>query len=399
MRWHEVAIKDVCLLAVDCVNKTAPTVDYETPYKMLRTPNVRGGFVRTDEVKYVTKEVFDRWTRRSLPQRGDVILTREAPLGDVGRVTCDDNIFLGQRLFHYRADPEKLDPNYLTYVLQSPLVQGRIKSKGFGATVDHAKVGDCENLKIPLPPLEYQKKIGEILVNYDDLIENNRRRIALLEEAAQQLYKEWFIRLQFPSHEDTGIVDGIPNGWEQKPIGSITAEITDRILPGSVAQDYPYLGLEHLPRRSIALMDWGVAADVESSKFKFEKGDILFGKIRPYFHKVIPAPFEGICSSDTIVIRSNQKELWAFVLAVTTSERFVAYASQTSRVGARMPRADWKKMKDFVVLIPPEPILKRFSDLVEKNVNLIQTLCTQNSKLTEARDLLLPRLMSGAIEV
>jgi type I restriction enzyme, S subunit len=200
MSWPDVKIKDVCLLTVDCVNKTAPVVDYETPFKMIRTSNVRGGFVDTKNVRYVTEETFGKWTRRSRPIAGDVILTREAPLGDVGRMTVDDNIFLGQRLFQYRADLQKLDSKFLAYVLQSPLVQGRIKSKGFGATVEHARVGDFENLEIPLRPLDIQKKIGNTLAAYDDLIENNRRRIQLLEESARLLYQEWFVHLRFPFH-------------------------------------------------------------------------------------------------------------------------------------------------------------------------------------------------------
>ncbi|MFT7223409.1 MAG: type I restriction enzyme S subunit [Cellvibrionaceae bacterium] len=153
MTWQDVSIKDVCLLAVDCVNKTAPVVEYETPYRMLRTTNVRGGFVDADNTRFVTEETFVKWTRRGVPEKGDVILTREAPLGDVGRLTSDNTVFLGQRLFMYRANPEKLNAEYLAYVLQSPLVQGRIKSKGFGATVEHARVGDCENLVIPVPDL------------------------------------------------------------------------------------------------------------------------------------------------------------------------------------------------------------------------------------------------------
>src|SRR5579862_5326428 len=179
MTWPERPINQVCSHVVDCVNRTAPIVDYETPYKMLRTTNVRGGFVDTTKVRYVTEETYQRWTRRLIPQRGDVFLTREAPLGDVGRLMSDDQVFLGQRIFHYRADPEKLDGLFLAYVLQSPKVQGRIRGVGLGATVEHAKVGEFVRLLIPVPPVDIQARIGETLSAYDDLIENNRRRIAL----------------------------------------------------------------------------------------------------------------------------------------------------------------------------------------------------------------------------
>jgi type I restriction enzyme S subunit len=210
-------VSELCELAVDCVNKTAPTVDYETDYKMIRTTNVKNGFIDLDEVRYVTEDVFNKWTRRSKPQYGDVILTREAPVGEVGRFTSnDDKVFLGQRLFHYRPNPDKLDWNFLAYVLQSPPVQGRFKGMGFGATVDHVRVGDAESLPVPCPPLGVQRSIGSTLSAYDDLIENNRRRIQLLEQAARLLYKEWFVHLRFPGHEHVKIKGGVPDGWEKK---------------------------------------------------------------------------------------------------------------------------------------------------------------------------------------
>ena len=223
MSWSTVPINDVCLYAVDCPNRTAPVVDYETPFKMLRTTNVRGGFVDTRDLRCVTQETYERWTRRLVPKVGDVILTREAPLGDVGRLTSDEQVFLGQRLFHYRADPKRLDPRFLAYVLQSGEVQGWIRGVGFGATVEHAKVADFLKIPIPLPPLTTQYRIGSILSAYDDLIENNRRRIVLLEEAARQLYKEWFVRLRFPGHEHTKIINACRKGGQQRcwPIASM----------------------------------------------------------------------------------------------------------------------------------------------------------------------------------
>ncbi len=106
MSWPMRPINELCELAVDCVNKTAPIVEYETEFKMIRTTNVKNGFIDLDEVRYVTEEVFEKWTRRSKPQYGDVILTREAPVGEVGRFTSeDDKVLLGQRLFHYRPNP------------------------------------------------------------------------------------------------------------------------------------------------------------------------------------------------------------------------------------------------------------------------------------------------------
>ena len=222
-QWESFPINELCIFAIDCVNKTAPIVDYETPYKMIRTTNVKDGFIDTESVRYVTEETFKKWTRRSKPQYGDVILTREAPVGSVGRFTTDDkNIFLGQRLFHYRPDPEKLDWNYLSYVLQSEALQGWLNGIAFGATVPHITVADAETIKIPTPPIDIQKKIGKILSNYDDLIENNLKQIKLLEEKARLTYEEWFLRFRINGIKlDIDEKTGLPSGWIKQELSSI----------------------------------------------------------------------------------------------------------------------------------------------------------------------------------
>ncbi len=393
-------VSELCLLAVDCVNKTAPRVDYETPYKMIRTTNIKSGFVYLNDVGYVSEDTFEKWTRRSKPQYGDVILTREAPVGEVGRFTSnDDNVFLGQRLFQYRADPELLDWNYLAYVLQSHEVQGRLRNMGFGATVEHIKVGDAESLLIPYPPIDIQRRIGSMLAAYDDLIENNRRRMALLEDSARQLYREWFVRLRFPGHEHTPIVDGVPQGWERKTLSDLCREVRDMVLPEALEPDTPYIGLEHIPRRSISLNDWGTVEEVTSSKCRFKTGEIIFGKIRPYFHKVGVAFVDGVTSSDAIVVRPTDETLHGLVLMTMSSDEFVAVTSQQMKEGSKMPRADWKQMKAFSLPVPPPGLLKSFDDLIQPTVEQLRSLSFANQKLRQARDLLLPRLMNGELAV
>ena len=400
MTWPMRRVSELCLLAVDCVNKTAPRLDYETPYKMIRTTNIKSGFVYLDDVGYVSEETFEKWTRRSKPQFGDVILTREAPVGEIGRFTSnDDSVFLGQRLFQYRADPELLDWNFLAYVLQSHEVQGRLRNMGFGATVEHIKVGDAENLLVPCPPIDIQRHIGSTLAVYDDLIENNRRRMALLEESARLLYREWFVRLRFPGYEHTPIVDGVPQGWERKTLGDLCSEIRDMVLPEALEPDTPYIGLEHIPRRSISLNEWGTAEQVTSSKSRFKAGEIIFGKIRPYFHKVGVAFVDGVASSDAIVVRPADGTLHGLVLMTMSSDEFVAVTAQQMKEGSKMPRADWKQMKAYSVPLPPSGLLSNFDGVIQPIVEQLKSISLANQKLRTARDLLLPRLMSGELAV
>lgn len=252
---------------------------------------------------------------------------------------------------------------------------------------------------VPVPDLARQKKIANILLPYDDLIENNRRRITLLEEAARQLYQEWFARLRFPAHERAEVVDSIPNGWEPKYLGEICEDIRDAVNPDQLEPGTPYIGLEHMPRRSISLGEWGLSDEVVSTKLRFKAGEIIFGKIRPYFHKVGIAFADGVASSDAIIIRPFSSELHAFTLLTVSSDQFIAMTSKTMKEGSKMPRADWKHMKSFKIAIPPAPLLALFNEMITPIIDQLKVLNLQNRKLKEARDLLLPRLMSGEITV
>ena len=162
--WVEKRIEEWCDSVMDCVNKTAPVVEEPTPFKMIRTTNVRNGRVDVSTVRFVTEETYKIWTRRQTPQKGDVILTREAPMGEVGMLLTDDKVFLGQRLVSYRANSAKLDNQFLLFALQSGDLQGQIHAKASGSTVQHMRVPDTKNLLLAAPPLTKQREVVSQLV-------------------------------------------------------------------------------------------------------------------------------------------------------------------------------------------------------------------------------------------
>lgn len=212
--WKTDSVSALCTDVVDCVNKTAPIVDGPTDYKMIRTTNVKAGRINLNDCRYVDEATFVKWTRRIQPKRNDVILTREAPLGEVGLLRSDEPVFLGQRTMLYRANPIKLDQRFLYYSMLGPLVQGQIRSQGSGATVEHLRVPDAEAFLVAYPPLNEQRRIAALLSAYDDMIANNQRRIALLESVAEEIYREWFVRLRFPGYETVAHEKGMPLGWQ-----------------------------------------------------------------------------------------------------------------------------------------------------------------------------------------
>lgn len=379
MSWPLHPVSELCEFAVDCVNKTAPVVDFATPYKMIRTTNVKGGFIDIEDVRHVTKDTFEKWTRRSRPRFGDVILTREAPVGEVGRCTFDEeeNIFLGQRLFHYRPDPEKLDWNFLAYVLQSPEVQGRLHGRSFGATVAHVKVGDAESLLIPCPPLEVQRRIGNVLASYDDLIATNQRRIALLEDAARRLYREWFVQLRFPGHESVPVVGGVPEGWKMKMLGAIAPLNYGKALKATDRKDgkVPVFGSSGIVgTHDVALVDSG--AIVVGRK----------GNVGSLFFSPVPCfPIDTV-----FYIDPAQASYWLFLALHQLN-----FISSDSAV----PGLNRTYAHSLPLLQPSGVLAAAFERLVQPMFEQSQQLAEQNAQLARARDLLLPKLMYGQLDV
>jgi type I restriction enzyme, S subunit len=380
----------------------------EGPYILLTPGNFNpdGGIkLKGEKEKYYTGDFPSEF----LLKRGDflIVLTdliQNAPiLGSPAFVKGDNKFLHNQRLGKITdLNDSKIYPLFLYYLFNSTKVRDQIKASATGATVKHTAPERIYAVEVELPPISTQHKIAAILSAYDNLIENNTRRIAILEEMAHSLYREWFVEFRFPGHEEKRMVESalgmIPEGWEVVKLVDVAQEIRRSINPELIDPETPYFGLEHLPRRSIALANWGTAKEVQSTKLAFKKGEILFGKIRPYFHKVGVAPLDGVCSSDTIVISSRAKENFGLVLCCVSSNEFVNYATRTSQ-GTKMPRANWDVLVGYPVVIPSKQILLHFNTFLQDVVYQIQNLTFRNRNLRHTRDLLLPKLISGEVDV
>lgn len=262
-----------------------------------------------------------------------VIVGRKGTVGAV--YWADQDFFPIDTTYYVIPKSNDIRMRYVYYLLKSlPLPQ-----MNTDVAVPGLNRSNALRLKITMPSSVHQDRVVDILSAYDDLIENNRRRIQLLEQAARLLYKEWFVHLRFPGHEHVKIKacpghrsgDGVPEGWEKKVLGDLCKEIRETVSPEKLEPNTPYIGLEHLPRRSISLNEWGTAEQVTSSKHRFRENEILFGKIRPYFHKVGIAFVDGVASSDAIIIRPLDDVLMPLVLMTVSSDRFVAVTAQAMK--------------------------------------------------------------------
>ena len=353
---------------------------------------------------------------------GDLVfMQRGASIGQVSLIPKSakfSRYVLSQNLMKLTPDPEKADVEFLCYYFLSPIAQELIQRHSVGSTIPGFNLTQLRDFPVHLPPLDEQKAIAHILGTLDDKIELNQQMNQTLEAIARALFKSWFIDFDpvrakmdgrqpagmdaetaalFPDDfKDGGAIGKIPAGWRSGVLKDISENPKRTIRPEQIPVGTPYVGLEHMPKRSIALSDWGVSDNVESNKFQFENGDILFGKLRPYFHKVGVAIQNGVCSTDILVIIPKCSEWFSLALAYVSSDGFVEYTNMSSD-GTRMPRTNWQVMGQYPITIPSLEVAKAFNTEVSVIVQTIRSNIFQLKTLASIRDTLLPKLLSGEI--
>ena len=405
--WQEVKIKDIAKIIGGYAFKSKDFVQNgDVPVikiKNLKDNNLiidNGDFISQSFLK-LNEKYHINYNDILIALTGSHITLPSSAVGRVAKSKHERTLLLNQRVGKFVVDSSLCDHDFLYYNLITEYFFESIGLRAKGAA-NQANIsgGDVGEIKLKLPPLNIQREIASILSAYDDLIENNLNQIKLLEEKAQLTYEDWFVRMKFPGHESIEIDKGtgLPEGWTELPLGKLVTLVKDTEQPQNLPSDTPYIGLEHMPRKSITLSEWEYADKIQSTKYRFSKFDILFGKIRPYFHKVGFALTDGISSTDAIILRPKKFINHGLILQTVFTEHFVDTATQSSN-GTKMPRANWKVLKNYPVIIPAEYILEKFQNLSQETLILIGNLVKQNQLLKEARDILLPRLMTGMIDV
>ena len=399
MSWETVRFGD--LYAVESRNGlTKPGKVRGSGYKMINM----GELFANDRIYDIPMEFVPLKESEKLNARvecGDLLFARQSlVLEGAGKCSIVMEVspltVFESHLIRVRLDRSQALPMFYYYYFRSSL--SPVKSIVSQCAQAGFRGSDLQELQVILPPIKVQQRIAEIISRYDDLIENNQKQIKLLEEAAQRLYKEWFVDLRFPGHEATPIVDGVPEGWKKDFLGGICTLKKDTVPAEQISTGTPYMGLEHMPRVDFCLSSWGNADNVISSKFRYIEDDIIFGKIRPYFHKAGFALNNGVVSTDSFVMKAKDG-VWGLLLMTVFDRVFVDYTYQTCKEGSKMPRADWNQMEKYPILIPSEKTRRDFEKLIWNITRQVKTLALQNHALVEARDRLLPKLMSGEIEV
>ena len=397
-------LDEVCEFIVDCLHKTAPT--QSTGFPSIRTPNVGRGRLLLDGVNRVSEVVYTEWTKRGVPEPDDLIMAREAPAGNVAIVKEGQTVCLGQRTVHLRPNREIVDPDFLCYYLLAPRQQGALLAGETGATAGHVNMRDIRRLKLgALPTVPVQNKMGRILSAYDDLIENNRRRIALLEEAARLLYREWFVHFRFPGHEHVKIIDGLPEGWTRRSFGTVCQAIGGGTPSTSKPEywsdgDIPWYTPTDVTRNScLALLDSSrkiTEAGLRGSSAKMlPAGTVLMtSRASVGFFGIIEKPSCTNQGFISIVPRDPRARMYLLLNLMHRVEEIRSHAG-----GSTYREISKSKFKALDVVLPDSRLLQEFEEQASALNAQVRVLHTMNQRLAYARDLLLPRLMNGEIAV
>ena len=385
-------LSDICELIVDCPHSTAK--DEGAGYPLIRTPNIGRGRLILDDVHRVSKDIYDKRNARAIPQDDDLILAREAPAGNVAIIKNGEQVCLGQRTVLIRPDKRKVYPDFLVYYILAPQQQYELLGTANGATVAHVNIPVIKALPVELPAIEVQQKAADILKAYDDLIENNQKQIKLLEEAAQRLYKEWFVDLRFPGYETTQQSEGIPDGWEIVKL----SDIANVIMGQSPKSEFYNQNKEGLPFHQ-GVGSYGnrfVRDETYSTSFTriAEAGSILFsvrasvGRLNITKNKIVIG--RGLSAMN------HKDNLQSFLFYLLKERFFKEDMVGNGSIFASISKDD---LLGQTFMIPPRTLSEKYNSIAASLDKKIEVMDTQIGLLSEARDRLLHKLMSGEIEL
>jgi len=355
--------------------------------------------------KFVSEETYSSWFRSGHPKLGDTLISTVGAIGRVAFVHKERGC-IAQNIIALRPKPDMLEGEFLFYYLASKETQQRLMNLNIGVAQPSLKVPHLLSLDIELPSLPIQRRIASILSVYDELIENNQRRIRILEEMARSLYREWFVHFRYPGHESITLVDSqlgqIPQGWMVKPAPDCIA-INPRV---TVPRDgeKPFVPMGCLSNDSMLISD--IESRSGNSGAKFQNGDTLFARITPclengktgFVQFLSDSQDVAFGSTEFIVLRS-QTLTPEFVYCLARSDEFrnVAIKSMSGATGRQ--RVQEACFDAFLIAQPPHELLDRFTEIVAPSFRLIYSLHHQTENLRRTRDLLLPRLLSGQVNL
>ncbi len=394
--WEEKSISDVANIISGGTPKTAIRQYWDGDISWLSVKDFSGEKrkVYTTE-KTITKEGLEN-SAATLIYEGDIVISARGTVGELVQVGIP--MTFNQSCFGLSAKKGFIN-DFIYYALKYYVK--RLKAFSNGAVFDTIIRETFTKIKIPVPSLPTQQKIADILSAYDDLIENNNRRIEFLEQAAQQLYKEWFVRFRFPGYEKVHFTKGIPDGWEFVKLGSVV-----KINCKSIDKKYKFYDINYIDISSVehgnilSKTHYAIEQAPGRAKRIVTDGDVIWSMVRPNLrgYSIILTPEPNDIASTGFAVLTPKKVPFSFLYYLVTDDSFVDYLSNYAR-GSAYPAVTSAEFENAKLLLPPLELLSKFHLSTEPFFREASILKQKNQNLIKQRDLLLPRLMSGKLEV
>ena len=384
MSWENVKIGDCCEITSSKRIFFSEYVETGVPFYRSKEIIESSNGQAISEPLFISQEKYDEIKRNfGVPQPGDMLLTSVGTIGVPYIVKESDYFYFKDgNLTWFRKFKRKLIPQYLYYWVRSAEGQGVLNNTTIGSSQKALTIASLKGLEIPCPPVDVQNRIVGILSEYDALIENNQKQINLLEEAAQRLYKEWFVDLRFPGHETAPITDGIPEGWQQLLLEQVAPILTGKKDANFSTEDgqYPFFTCAQAP--------------LQAPSYSFDCDAVILAGNGDFNVKLYRGQFEAY--QRTYVLSPENKEL-LFLLYHAVDNSMAKLAQGAS--GSTIKFLTKGMIASIPVYVPDELTLSKFNELSEAIQRQIEVLKSSVSYATEARDRLLPKLMNGEIEV
>ena len=397
-----ITIEEATERIIDYRGKTPPKTN--SGVRLVTAKVVKRGRILEEPKEFIAADFYDEWMRRGLPQKFDVLLTTEAPLGELAILHDSKRIALAQRIILLRARPGHIDPHFLFYALQSDSAQGELKTRASGTTVLGIKQSELRQVRVPIFPLLVQRRIAGILSAYDDLIENNQRRIQILETMARALYREWFVEFRFPGHDKIPRVASplgdIPQGWE---IVAFT-EIVDVLgggTPKTAVAEYWNGEIPFFTPRDAPACFYVQDTDKHITRLGLSKcaselyaPDTVFITARGTVGKVALPSVSMAMNQSCYALRGKAGIPQRFLFLLTLQQ--VDYL-QTNTGGATFGTIVVDTFRQMKGVKPAHEVIASFARQIDAIFEHVDTIQRQMQNLRRTRDLLLPRLLSGQV--
>jgi type I restriction enzyme, S subunit len=356
---------------------------------------------------------------RSIVREGDLVFTCWGTINQVGlidrRATYREYVISNKQM-KLTPEPLKADSLFLYYLFSSPELQNRIRTQSIGSSVPGFNLGQLRTMRISLPEVEEQRAISHLLGTLDDKIELNRQVAEALEATARALFHSWFVDFNpvrakaegrpidlpddltalFPDRFGD---DGLPERWLKKPVGILLANVIERVRASPETASKPYVPIDAILPKSLCGVEPRAGRDAQSSLVSFEQDDILFGAMRPYFHKVCIAPSAGTTRTTVFVLRPRDISDLAYCLLLMSEESTIEFATNGAS-GSTIPYATWEGcLESMPITIPPPRLRIKFGEATLPTLRRSQTAVEQSRTLATLRDTLLPKLISGELRI